>query len=42
MEQQGLDTSRDRVNPELRVRALPVPSSGPGAERTVGIGLMDY
>ena len=41
MAQQGLDTSRDRVYPDLAF-GLPVPSSGPGAERTVGIGLMDY
>lgn len=41
MEQQGLDTSRDRVYPDLAF-GLAVPSSGPGAERTVGIGLMDY
>jgi polysaccharide pyruvyl transferase WcaK-like protein len=41
MEQQGLDTSRDRVYPDLAF-GLPVPSSGPGAERIVGIGLMDY
>ncbi len=41
MEQQGLDTSRDRVYPDLAF-GLPVPSSVPGAERTVGIGLMDY
>ena len=41
MEQQGLDTSRDRVYPDLAF-GLPVPSSVPGSERTVGIGLMDY
>jgi polysaccharide pyruvyl transferase WcaK-like protein len=41
MAQQGIDTSRDRVYPDLAF-GLPVPSSGPGAERTVGIGLMDY
>lgn len=41
MEQQGVDTSKDRVYTDLAF-GLPVPSSGPGAERTVGIGLMDY
>ena len=41
MAQQGLDTSRDRVYPDLAF-GLPVPSSVPAAERTVGVGLMDY
>ena len=41
MAQQGLDTSKDRVYTDLAF-GLPVPSSGPGAERTVGIGLMAY
>ena len=41
MAQQGVDTSKDRVYTDLAF-GLPVPSSGPGAERTVGIGLMDY
>jgi polysaccharide pyruvyl transferase WcaK-like protein len=41
MEQQGVDTSKDRVYTDLAF-GLPVPSSGPGAERTVGIGLMAY
>jgi polysaccharide pyruvyl transferase WcaK-like protein len=41
MAQQGLDTSGDRVYPDLAF-GLPVPSLTPGAERTVGVGLMDY
>lgn len=41
MAQQGLDTTRDRVYPDLAF-GLPVPSFVPGAERIVGIGLMDY
>ena len=41
MEQQGLDTSRDRVYADIAF-GLPVPSSGPGAERTVGVGLINY
>ena len=41
MSQQGLDTSGDRVYPDLAF-GLPVPPAGPGDERTVGIGLMDY
>ena len=41
MSQQGLDTTGDRVYPDLAF-GLPVPSAGPGDQRTVGIGLMDY
>lgn len=41
MRQQGLDTSRDRVFPDLAF-GLPMPSAGPGGEMTVGVGLIDY
>ncbi len=41
MTQQGLNTSRDHVYPDLAF-GLTVPSAGPGDEQTVGIGLMDY
>ena len=41
MRQQGLDTSGDHVYPDLAF-GLAVPPAGPGDERTVGIGLMDY
>jgi len=41
MRQQGLDTSRDHVYPDLAF-GLTVPSAGPDDEQTVGIGLMDY
>jgi len=41
MRQQGLDTSRDHVYPDLAF-GLPVPPTGPGDETTVGVGLIDY
>jgi polysaccharide pyruvyl transferase WcaK-like protein len=41
MRQQGLDTTGDRVYPDLAF-GLSVPSADPGDDRTVGIGLMDY
>ena len=41
MRRQGLDTSGDNVYPDLAF-GLPAPPAGPGDERTVGIGLMDY
>ena len=41
MRQQGLDTNRDHVYPDLAF-GLPVLFARPGDERTVGLGLMDY
>jgi polysaccharide pyruvyl transferase WcaK-like protein len=41
MRRQGLDTTRDHVYTDLAF-GLIVPSTDPGDERTVGIGLMDY
>jgi polysaccharide pyruvyl transferase WcaK-like protein len=41
MRRQGLNTTRDHVFTDLAF-GLTVPSTGPGDERTVGIGLMDY
>jgi len=41
MRQLGLDTTKDHVYPDLAF-GLTVPSTDPGDERTVGIGLMDY
>jgi polysaccharide pyruvyl transferase WcaK-like protein len=41
MRQQGLDTTADRVYPDVAF-GLTVPPTGPGDEQTVGIGLMDY
>jgi polysaccharide pyruvyl transferase WcaK-like protein len=41
MRRQGLNTSEDNVYPDLAF-GLTTPSGGPGDERTVGIGLMDY
>jgi polysaccharide pyruvyl transferase WcaK-like protein len=41
MSQQGLDTTKDHVYPDLAF-SLPVSSASPGDSRTVGIGLMDY
>ncbi len=41
MSQQGLDTTKDHVYPDLAF-GLPVSSASPGDSRTVGIGLMDY
>lgn len=41
MRQQGVDTTRDRVYPDLAF-GLPVPVCDSGEARTVGIGVMDY
>jgi polysaccharide pyruvyl transferase WcaK-like protein len=41
MAQQGLDTSRIPVYPDLAF-AIPVPSYEPGEARTIGIGVMHY
>jgi polysaccharide pyruvyl transferase WcaK-like protein len=41
MRRQGLAATRDHVYPDLAF-GLTVPSTDPGDERTVGIGLMDY
>lgn len=41
MRQRGLDTSRDRVYPDL-VFGLPGPSYAPGDPQTVGLGVMAY
>jgi polysaccharide pyruvyl transferase WcaK-like protein len=41
MRQLGLDTTRDHVYPDLAF-GLTVPSTDPGDERIVGVGLMDY
>jgi polysaccharide pyruvyl transferase WcaK-like protein len=41
MRRMGVNTSRDNVYPDIAF-GLTAPSAGPGDERTVGIGLMDY
>lgn len=41
MRRMGVNTSGDNVYPDIAF-GLPAPSAGPGDERTVGIGLMDY
>jgi polysaccharide pyruvyl transferase WcaK-like protein len=41
MRQRGLDVTGDQVFPDL-VFGLPVPPSGPGDPRTVGVGVMAY
>jgi polysaccharide pyruvyl transferase WcaK-like protein len=41
MRRLGLNTIRDHVYPDLAF-GLTVPSTDPGDERTVGVGLMDY
>ena len=41
LRQQGLDTTRDQVYPDL-VFSIPVPPCEPGDAQTVGIGVMDY
>jgi polysaccharide pyruvyl transferase WcaK-like protein len=41
MTQRGIDTSRDRVYPDLAF-SIPVPPYDPGYPRTVGIGVMRY
>ena len=41
MRQRGVDTTRDRVYPDL-VFSLPVPPYDPGDAQTVGVGVMDY
>jgi polysaccharide pyruvyl transferase WcaK-like protein len=41
MRRQGVNTSSDNVYPDIAF-GLAAPSAGPGDERIVGIGLMDY
>jgi polysaccharide pyruvyl transferase WcaK-like protein len=41
MRRMGVNTSGDNVYPDIAF-GLPAPSAGPGDERTVGIGLMEY
>jgi polysaccharide pyruvyl transferase WcaK-like protein len=41
MSRMGVNTSGDNVYPDIAF-GLPAPSAGPGDERTVGIGLMEY
>lgn len=41
MRQRGIDTSRDRVFPDL-VFGIPTPSFDPGDPQLVGVGVMDY
>jgi polysaccharide pyruvyl transferase WcaK-like protein len=41
MRRMGVNTNGDNVYPDIAF-GLPAPSAGPGDERTVGIGLMDY
>ena len=41
MQRRGIDTSRDRVYPDLAF-GIPTPPYDPGDPQTVGVGVMDY